>query len=317
LAQGIAYVRYFWALLFLSGSLLWGTVLPFDMRPEANATLPGITLLDQKQLLYKQIGNVPFAEISDLAYFPPSHTLMMLSDKGRLYDFGATFDQGRMILDPRGAYRLRKVNGKLLGKHHRDSEGMARDKTGRLAISFEGRPRVTLVDKSGHIVRDLKLPKKLRSIKQYRGRNKGLEALAWHPRYGWLVAKERPRKGSPVKQAVYSLGGRVWRFKAENIPSDSVTAIAVMDDGNLLVLERAFVKEKLLGVVTLKKVYLDRVKNGWCRTKVLAQMRTDRGWAIDNFEGLTRVAPHRYVMVSDDNDNFFQKTLLVYFEVNP
>ena len=44
-------------------------------------------------------------------------------------------------------------------------------------------------------------------------------------------------------------------------------------------------------------------------------MRTDKGWMIDNFEGLTRVAPHRYLMVSDDNDNFFQKTLLIYFEV--
>ncbi|HFS85115.1 MAG TPA: esterase-like activity of phytase family protein, partial [Epsilonproteobacteria bacterium] len=30
---------------------------------------------------------------------------------------------------------------------------------------------------------------------------------------------------------------------------------------------------------------------------------------------LAKVGKHRYIMVSDDNDNFMQKTLLVYFEV--
>ena len=302
-------------LLFLAGSLLWGRIYPYAMHPEANATLPGIAILDQKQMVYDTIGAVPFSEVSDLAYFPQSHTLIMLSDKGRLYTFSASFSQDKITLRPQTASFLQNADGKRLKKAYRDSEGLARGKQDELAVSFEGRPRVAIVDRHGRIVRDITLPKPLRSLRQYRGRNKGLEALAWHPKYGWLVAKERPRKGPLVNQAVYSLSGRVWRFKAENIPGDSVTAIEVMDDGNLLVLERAFDRKKFLGVVTLKKVYLERVKNGWCQTKVLAQMRTDKGWMIDNFEGLTRVAPHRYLMVSDDNDNFFQKTLLIYFEV--
>jgi len=303
-------------LWILSVCLLWSRILPFEMRPETNATLPGITLLDQKHLVLDRIGDLPFSEVSDLTYLPKTHTLFLLSDRGRLYPFSATFTPTSMILhQPTTATRLLRPNGNPLRKHRRDSEGLTVDSTGRLYVSFEGKPRVAQLDRNGRIVQTLKLPKSLRSLKRYRHRNKGLEALTWHPKYGLIAAKERPRSGSLAHQTLYSLSGKVWRFKAENIPTDSVTAIETMDDGNILVLERAFVKQKLLGVVTLKKVYLDQQKDGWCRTEMLGQFRTDRGWYIDNFEGLARVAPHRYVMVSDDNDNFFQKTLLIYFEV--
>jgi hypothetical protein len=41
------------------------------------------------------------------------------------------------------------------------------------------------------------------------------------------------------------------------------------------------------------------------------------GLRIDNFEGLTRHHGNRFFMVSDDNDVFVQRTLLVYFELLP
>jgi hypothetical protein len=88
-----------------------------------------------------------------------------------------------------------------------------------------------------------------------------------------------------------------------------------MDDGNLLVLERSFTGILNPFVVTLKKVYLNQCRGDNCRYKVLAKMNSHKGWAVDNFEGLTKVEKNRYLMISDDNDNFFQKTLLIYFEV--
>ena len=89
----------------------------------------------------------------------------------------------------------------------------------------------------------------------------------------------------------------------------------VMDDGNVLVLERSFTGLLEPFVVTLKKVMIKNCKKKMCPTKVLAKMNSHKGWNIDNFEGLARVGKNRYVMVSDDGDNFFQKTLLIYFEV--
>lgn len=88
-----------------------------------------------------------------------------------------------------------------------------------------------------------------------------------------------------------------------------------MDDGNVLVLERSYSGLLNPFVITLKKVYINRCKKGICPTKVLAKMNSHKGWKVDNFEGLARVGKHRYVMISDDNENFFQSTLLIYFEV--
>jgi hypothetical protein len=81
------------------------------------------------------------------------------------------------------------------------------------------------------------------------------------------------------------------------------------------VLERSFTGMLHPFVVTLKKVYLDHCQKGLCRSKVLVKMNSHKGWDVDNFEGLARVGKNRYVMISDDNDNFYQKTLLIYFEV--
>jgi len=44
---------------------------------------------------------------------------------------------------------------------------------------------------------------------------------------------------------------------------------------------------------------------------------TGQGWLMDNFEGLSHYRDRRFFMVSDDNCNGLQSTLLVYFEVLP
>ena len=302
----------FWITFVLTTLLLMGRVLPFVMEPSPDINLPGITILDEKHLDFGSIDGVPFRELSDLVYLPSRQKLFMISDKGALFGFHAVFDR-HITLKALHGYRLKRRDGKILKKHHRDSEGLTRDKEGNIFVSFEGEPRVAQIDDQGRIIRQLTLPKALRSLTRYRGRNKGLEALAYHPRYGFLVAKERPRQTPLTRQALYSLSGRVWHFRAEQLPQNSVTAIEVMDDGNVMVLERSFDKKHFIITITLKKVYLDTVHNGMCRTKILAKLRSDEGWLLDNFEGLARIAPHRYVMVSDDggNVNYWKLKLFV------
>ncbi len=62
--------------------------------------------------------------------------------------------------------------------------------------------------------------------------------------------------------------------------------------------------------VNLKKCTLNI-----CSSKILAKLETEKGWNIDNFEGLAKVDKNRYLMISDDNGSPLQKTLLVLFEV--
>ncbi|AKF25739.1 hypothetical protein YH65_10335 [Sulfurovum lithotrophicum] len=279
-----------------------------------------IRILDQKELSFLEIDDVKFSEISDLAYDKKVKSLFMVSDEGKLFEFKAVFADKIKRLKPQRAGRLLKKNGKKFKKWRRDSEGMTLDGKGRLLISFEEKPKIGWFhknsDKYGRLIKKYKLPKKLRSMKRFRSKNKGMEALAWHPRYGILTALEYPPKGVDKKrQSIYALSGKEWHFKAEPEMNSAISAIEVMDDGNILVLERSFTGYMNPFVVTLKKVYIDRCKKGMCPAKVLAKMNSHKGWDVDNFEGLAKVGKHRYVMISDDNDNFFQKTLLIYFKV--
>lgn len=238
----------------------------------------------------------------------------MVGDKGFLYSFRAEFGQDIEKLVPLDAHKLIKRSGKRFKKAV-DSEGLALDPKGRLIISLERRPKIALFDTNGRQIKKKKLPKALSKRKAYRSRNKMLEAVAYHPRYGILTASELPIKSSSKKiQSIYSLNGKRWSFKAEPEKRSSITAIEVMDDGNMLVLVRAF-STLANRTITLKKIYLNSSKNGLQKSEILAKMSSQNGWLNDNFEGLVKVAPHRYLMVSDNNDNFFQKTLLIYFEV--
>jgi len=309
------------SLLFLFAGLLQAGVFSINILPEVQDSKKiGIRILDQKELSFLEIDGVKFSEISDLAYYRKTDSLFMVSDEGKLFEFKAVFANKISKLVPLKAGELRKKNGKKFKKWRRDSEGMTLDGRGRLLISFEEKPKIGWfhkdTEKYGQLIHKYTLPKKLRKVKNYRSKNKGLEALAWHKHYGILTAAEWPLKKENKKlQTIYSLSGKEWHFKAEPEGNSAISAIEVMDDGNILVLERSFTGYMNPFVVTLKKVYIDRCKKAMCPTKVLAKMNSHKGWNIDNFEGLAKVGKYRYVMVSDDNDNFFQRTLLIYFEV--
>jgi len=290
------------------------------LPPLHSKTFMGIKILDQKKLDFKKIQGIKFAELSDAAYDAETATLYLVSDKGILYAFNAHFSNKIEMLIPLRATKLKNKKGKRLRKWKRDSEGLALDEKCRLLISFEGDAKVGWFHKDsesyGNLIRKYKLPKKLKKTENYRTKNKSLESLACHPNYGVLTATEWPlKKDHKKKQTIYALSGKQWHFKAEPEGRSGVVAMEVMDDGNILVLERSYTGMLKPLVITLKKVYLDECQEKMCKTKILAKMNTHKGWNVDNFEGLAKIGKNRYVMVSDNGDNFFQKTLLIYFEV--
>ncbi len=313
-------MRIVFCVMFCLG-LLHGGVFSVNITPNLKENrFMGIKILDQKQISLLDINGIKFSEISDLAYHAKSKKLYLVSDEGRLFTFHAKFTEKIEVLEADSSVELRKKNGNKFKRWRRDSEGMTIDGKGRLLISFEEKAKVAWFhknsDKYGRLIRKYALPKKLQITKNYRSKNKSLEGLAWHPKYGILTAAEWPlKKDDKKRQTIYALNGKEWHFKAEPEGKSAIVAIEVMDDGDLLVLERSFTGLMHPFVVTLKKVYLGNCKKKMCNTKVLAKMSTHQGWDIDNFEGLAKVGNHRYVMISDDNDNFFQKTLLIYFEV--
>jgi hypothetical protein len=307
--------------LYAFFSILEAGVASVNIAPKLeNNRYMNIKILDQKQLSYNELQGVKFAELSDVTYHTKTDTLYFVGDKGSLFAFSARFGKKIEHLEPLRASRLKTKKGKKFRKWKRDSEGLTLDGEGRLLISFEGEAKIGWFHKNsqkyGSLIRNYTIPKVLRKKKNYRSKNKSLEALAWHKKYGILTAAEWPlKKDDKKRQTIYALSGKKWHFKAEPEGRSSLVAMEVMDDDNLLVLERSYTGMLEPFVVTLKKVNIKNCRKKMCPTQVLAKMNSHKGWSVDNFEGLAKVGFNRYVMVSDNGDNFFQKTLLIYFEV--
>lgn len=274
-----------------------------------------IKILDERNLIYPLKNNIPFSEISDLSYDKKSHKLYMIGDKGNFYVFSAEFKEAITNLEYLSAYKIKEKKRK--SKKY-DTEGLTHDNKGNLYISFERQPRIASISKTGYLGKDYALTKELNNKKNYRGRNKMFEAVAWHKVYGLLTVAEFPlHKKRRTQQTVYSIKGKKWHFQAEKYKNSAVTAIEVMDDNHLLILERAFTSIFEPMHITLKKLYLNKCnKKHVCKSEVLTTYTGQTGINISNYEGLAKVGKNRYVMVSDNNNKAILGTKLIYFKVN-
>jgi len=283
-----------------------------DFSPELPAydTAGSIRILDSRVLTFEDFGGLSFAGISDLAY-DGKRALYAVSDKGRLFELEFSLQDNRIeTLLLKNAFRLKSKDGKPLKKKKRDAEGLDFYK-GSLIISFERKPKVSLFDLKGVKIKNVDIPSVLEDIKNYQGKNSVLESVVMHPDFGVITAPQRPLKHTDEKvHTLFSLEQR-WKFKADA----DITAIETMSDGSLLVLEREFRLFSLGHTIWLKKVPIKACENGLCQAETLAKLDSSDGWRLDNFEGLTRIDNEHYLMISDDNDSFLQKCIIVLFEV--
>jgi len=271
--------------------------------------ISGIVILDAKELSFDEVDEIEFSGISALAY-SKSKGLFALSDRGYLFKLHLVVTDKKIkslkILEARA---LKNKKNKVL--KHNDAEGMSLSKEG-LIISFERDPKVSLFNEEAQKIKNLPLAPVLKDIKNYQKKNRALEAVAKHEKFGIITIPEGALKHeNKAFHILYSQNKR-WKFKA----NAKVTAIEVMPDNNLLILERNF--SFLQGhSIFLSKVNIMNCEKGLCSKEILASLHSSKGWELDNFEGLTRLYDNVYLMISDDNANFMQKCLLVLFEVKP
>ena len=274
-----------------------------------------VRIIKNKSLSYK-IDGFKLSEISDLVYDKNSSTLFMLSDKGVLFTFNAKFTNKDFNLKPLHAYHLKDINGVPLSGNRIDSEGMALDDRGELYISFERITKIYHFSKEGIMINEVQLPKSLQNI-ETSSDNKSLESLAWSKKYGFITALEYPKSGiERSEQTIYSTSGREWKLKMEDVKRNGISEIELMDDGNLLILERAF--NWFIGKfeVNLVKLNINSCKTKeYCKKELLVKLKINSFFNMENFEGLANLGNGRYLLISDDNNNWLALTKLVYFEI--
>lgn len=160
-------------------------------------------------------------------------------------------------------------------------------------------------------IKDAEIHKYLQNKKSYKNKNKALEAVAYSEKYGVITAPEISLKKKEREYHTLYAKEKTWKFSA----CGNITALEFINKEELLVLERIYDKKTFEGVVYLSKVNLNECKDAICSSKLLAKLDSKKGYKIDNFEGLTKVSQNKYLMISDDNESKFQKTLLVLFEI--
>ncbi len=297
-------------ILFLT-TLLHSKLIDYNIKPKNfnQNKYMGITILDSKELKFKKYKGFKFSEISSLAF--GNKRLYATNDRGHLYTFKLKIKNNKIKkLKLRNVVKLKDENKNKLSRLDRDSEGMVFINN-RLLISFEKNPRVEDYSLEGVRITKQKINKKLRKIKKYQAPNRALEALAYNTKYGIVTAPEVPFKN--ISYHILYAKKKTWKFRSQG----NITALEFITDDEILVLQRSFNHFTRSRESVLSRVYLDGCKKkDICRSEVLFRMKSSDGWKIDNFEGLTRLDKKRFLMISDDNQSLFQKTLLVLFEVN-
>lgn len=307
-------MKYFFFILLLilplNAQIKDYKITPPDTLHVRQAFKQKIKILDVKELLFDTKKGVPFCEISDLAY--DKGFVYFVSDQGYLYKFFIHVTKNRIEnLKYLNAYVLRNRKKEILSKKKRDAEGLALYGN-KLLISFERKQRVSVYSKQGVKIKKIKLHPDLEEKDNYVKKNKGLEAVTFSKKYGVICAPELPLKISDGKHHTLYTKSNTYKFDADG----SIVSLEFFNQDTILVLLRKYNRVTCKGITALVKVYLNECnKERVCKSEVLAKLDTARGWKIDNFEGLTRVAANKYLMVSDDNENICQKTLLVLFEI--
>ncbi len=299
---------------------------PYRLSPHVapGETTMGIRLLGSVELKRTSVAGLALGGLSGLAWDEDESRLYALSDRGGLFHLRPHFDNGRLVrVEVLTAFALRDRRNRVLTGHRADAEALVlqRGNNGKsgdslLAVSFERHPRIVLFRPDGRYVGSLRLPAELRDSSRYADPNKALEALTWLPDPGFLTAPERPLRGADDGTvSLFALDGRSWRYPLLATPNASLVDMEALPDGSLLMLERGHGLLFLPMIISLRHTRI-AAENAGERLPVttLAVLDSSQGWSVDNFEGLARHRNLKFFMVSDDNFNALQKTLLVYFE---
>jgi hypothetical protein len=237
----------------------------------------------------------------------------MLNDRSRLFRFKISFKDDKIeSLEPISSCRLKNRFGKNFLLYQSDSEGIT-SRDGRIFISFEGRrPKILEYDKECNYKRTIYLAKELKESKNYRSKNRALESLVYTKRYGLLTSPERALKKTKEGYfGIYNYKGVLCSYGVDD-PKSSIVEYESMSDGNILALFRRLHLIPFGFDISLKKIYIQKKE---CRVENIVTLKSSEGANIDNFEGLVRVGKRRFLMISDDNNNLFEKTLLIFFEL--
>ena len=254
-------------------------------------------------------ANEDFGGFSGLVLDPNANTLIAINDKGDWWQAGFNPLAGTA---PTSGTLRGYVPGTVADKIDLDSESLARFRGGFL-VSFEQRHRIEFVANPG----SKPAPSGLAPI-NFAGvsGNSGLEAIAMLPSGALLAFAERGLDLNGRLKAWLVTEGAATNISFKPPANFAPTDAAALPNGDVLLLLRKYSAVEGVAVKVLH-IKAEDIQPGTVLGGVEILHLTPEG-AVDNMEGLDVIAMDentvRMVMISDDNFNPLQRTLLMMFD---
>lgn len=295
--------------------------LALDLQAPGDAKVGRLTYLAGYELVSEEKR---FGGLSGLQVSPDGGELIALSDRGYWISMRLVQDGDKVT--GIGEARLGVLGNRSafpLTKREADSESLARDHDGSFLVGFEEYHRVwrytPTPDRPGAEAlsgtpSEFRMPGLLQRAKD----NESLEDLTVLPDGKVLAILESPIPGEALNHA--------WLVDRQGGASDlyydakdnySPTDLTVLPDGNLMVLERYFAP--IFNVRARFRIVkqADIAPGAHLEGELIAELRPPL--TVDNMEGIaSRRASDGSTLiyvVSDDNFNAFQRTLLLEFRL--
>ena len=284
-----------------------------------------IRFLGMLQLPNPTVDGMRFSQLSGLAWDDDDGILYAISDKGFLFHLQPIFENGVLTgLNLLKAVHLRELgSGKPLKGTRADCEGLdilhgrnGRKGDAELIISFERFPRIVRYRPDGYAISEYPLSAPLNDARMYQDPNEMLESVCVDSKLGILTVPEVPLKGEHQGVTrIFSLDGKSWIYPLPT--GNRISALECLGNYRVMALESNF--SGILGRLEVFLKIATLSPRGSITEPVPVEtavaLDTDKGHQIDNFEGLARHRGNRFFLVSDDNDLFIQRSLLMYFEL--
>ena len=320
---------------FIQTILLLSVVFSLDIR--ANDNIGNVIELSEAQLnRYKEknlniLGVIKLqqetssgallSEYSGLAWDEDEQLLHALSDRAHIISLKPTFLEKHIkSVELVNYIRLKNELGKHLKGIKADSEGLLLEKNDNrikadteFIISFERQPRIERYSIQGDLIKSEEINPDLNIVSNYQGENKSLEAITKHEKYGYIYGPEKQLINTNDNELhIYNSQNKNWSFTPHSSTSGALVGLTTLPNNQLIALERIFTNI-ISGVSTA--IHLLNITDETIQHRELSYITPTDGYINENFEGITWHEGNRFFMISDDNNNVFQKTLLIYFEI--
>ncbi len=266
-----------------------------------------------------------FGGLSGLALSEDCTGLLAVSDAGRWFRATLHYEEKTLvnISNAELAPMLDSVGEPPKSKRRGDAEAVASLGESRYLVGFESRTRIGIYDigKAGLKARfqPLKSPKAIAG-----GPSNGeVESVGQFKNGPWqgayLVISEHNLDGDGNIRGWLWQGSNTVPFAVKRLEDYRITDAAILPGGDVIILERSFGTSLLPGMA-LRRIPASAIeKDGTAEPELLFAGRA-LFYAIDNMEGVAlceRDGETRLTIVSDDNFNPRQRTLLLQFAYKP